>query len=410
MTETNPNIDFPTEIVEEGKVKILVPKLKAFIKLPSDYAPSKAPVFYNPVMELNRDLAVLALQTYQKMFNREISVCEPLASCGIRGIRFATEVKGVQKVLINDINEKAFQLARYNVQMNGLSKRVTVKNQDANFFLAHYGAPRKRFDAIDIDPFGSPVPYLNSAIRALRNGGLLALTATDMAPLCGVHPKACIRKYGGKPLRTEYCHELAVRLLAGCLATTAAKYDIGISVVFSHSTAHYIRIYAITNYGAKKADESIKNMGYMLHCFNCFHRETTKELLLLEHSGRCSECNSKLNIAGPLWIGKIFDREFCELMQQEAKQRKFRLDERIGKILTLIKGEAEASVTYYVIDKLCDLLALPVPSVKKVVEILRKGGFQASLTHFNSKGIKTDASAMNIKQILQRTVKAKRQT
>jgi len=410
MTETNPNIDFPTEIVEEGKVKILVPKLKAFIKLPSDYAPSKAPVFYNPVMELNRDLAVLALQTYQKMFNREISVCEPLASCGIRGIRFATEVKGVQKVLINDINKKAFQLARYNVQMNGLSKRVTVKNQDANFFLAHYGAPRKRFDAIDIDPFGSPVPYLNSAIRALRNGGLLALTATDMAPLCGVHPKACIRKYGGKPLRTEYCHELAVRLLAGCLATTAAKYDIGISVVFSHSTAHYIRIYAITNYGAKKADESIKNMGYMLHCFNCFHRETTKELLLLEHSGRCSECNSKLNIAGPLWIGKIFDREFCELMQQEAKQRKFRLDERIGKILTLIKGEAEASVTYYVIDKLCDLLALPVPSVKKVVEILRKGGFQASLTHFNSKGIKTDASAMNIKQILQRTVKAKRQT
>jgi len=410
MTKTRANIDFPTEIVEEGKVKILVPKLKAFIKLPSDYAPSKAPVFYNPVMELNRDIAVLALQTYQKMFNREISVCEPLASCGIRGIRFATEVKGVQKVLINDINEKAFQLARYNVQMNGLSKRVTVKNQDANFFLAHYGAPRKRFDAIDIDPFGSPVPYLDSAIRALRNGGLLALTATDMAPLCGVHPKACIRKYGGKPLRTEYCHELAVRLLAGCLATTAAKYDIGISVVFSHSTAHYIRIYAITNYGAKKADESIKNMGYILHCFNCFHRETTKELLLLEHSGRCSECNSKLNIAGPLWIGKIFDREFCELMQQEAKQRKFRLDERIGKILTLIKGEAEASVTYYVIDKLCDLLALPVPSVKKVVEILRKGGFQASLTHFNSKGIKTDAAAMKIQQILQRTVKAKRQT
>jgi tRNA (guanine26-N2/guanine27-N2)-dimethyltransferase len=404
MTKTRANIDFPTEIVEEGKVKILVPELKAFIKTPSEYAPSKAPVFYNPVMELNRDIAVLALQTYQKMLNREISVCEPLASCGIRGIRFATEVKGVQKVLINDINEKAFQLARYNVQMNGLSKRVTVKNQDANFFLAHYGAPRKRFDAIDIDPFGSPVPYLDSAIRALRNGGLLALTATDMAPLCGVHPKACIRKYGGKPLRTEYCHELAVRLLAGCLATTAAKHDIGISVVFSHSTNHYIRIYATTKYGAKKADESIKNMGYILHCFNCFHRETTKEHFLVEHSRKCSECNSKLDIAGPLWLGKIFDREFCELIEREAKQRKFRLEDRIGKILTLIKGEAEAPVTYYVIDKLCDLLALPVPSVKKVVEILRKGGFQASLTHFNSKGIRTNASAMIMKELLRKAV------
>ena len=39
MTKTRANIDFPTEIVEEGKVKILVPELKAFIKLPSDYAP-----------------------------------------------------------------------------------------------------------------------------------------------------------------------------------------------------------------------------------------------------------------------------------------------------------------------------------------------------------------------------------
>ncbi len=400
MTETNPNIDFPTEIVEEGKVKILVPKLKAFIKLPSDYAPSKAPVFYNPIMELNRDIAVLALQTYQKMLNREISVCEPLASCGIRGIRFATEVKGVQKVLINDINEKAFQLARYNVQMNGLSERVTVKNEDANFLLAHYGAPLKRFDAIDIDPFGSPVPYLDSAIRALRNGGLLALTATDMAPLCGVHPKACIRKYGGKPLRTEYCHELAVRLLAGCLATTAAKHDVGISVVFSHSTNHYIRIYATTKYGAKKADESIKNMGYILHCFNCFHRETLKRPFLFANSEKCSECGSKLNVAGPLWLAKIFDRKFCELMGEKIRQRDFRFKGRIGKIFALITGETEAPVTYYVVDKLCDALTLPVPPVKKIINALEKEGFPAFLTHFNPKGVKSNVPAMKIKEIL----------
>jgi len=406
MTETNPNIDFPTEIVEEGKVKISVPKLKAFIKLPSDYAPSKAPVFYNSVMELNRDLAVLALQAYQKLVNREISVCEPLASCGIRGIRFAREVKGVQKVLINDINEKALQLARYNVQMNGLSERVTVKNEDANLLLAHYGAPRKRFDAIDIDPFGSPVPYLDSAIRALRNGGLLALTATDMAPLCGVHPKACIRKYGGKPLRTEYCHELAVRLLAGCLATTAAKHDIGISVVFSHSTNHYIRIYATTKYGAKKADESIKNMGYILHCFRCFHRETTKELFTIEHSGKCSECNSKLNAAGPLWLDKIVDRDFCNLMEKEAEQRVLKNKEKIWKMLTLIKSETETPITYYVVDKLCDALNIPVPSVKRLVDALRKENFQASLTHFNQKGIRTNGPAMKIKQILHETISA----
>ena len=92
-------IGFPTEIVQEGEVKVLVPKLEEFVKLPSEYAPSKAPVFYNPVMELNRDFAVLVLQAYQRMVNREISVCEPLAGCGIRGIRFVAEVEGVKKAV-----------------------------------------------------------------------------------------------------------------------------------------------------------------------------------------------------------------------------------------------------------------------------------------------------------------------
>ena len=151
MMSEKPKIDFPTETVEEGAVRVLVPKLSAFIEKPGEYAPSKAPVFYNPIMELNRDLAVLAVQAYQKMVNREISICEPLAGCGIRGIRFAKEVEGVKKVLINDINKKAYQLAKYNIQINGLTEKVKAKNEDANLLLARYGAPRKRFDVIDID-------------------------------------------------------------------------------------------------------------------------------------------------------------------------------------------------------------------------------------------------------------------
>ncbi|MEM3700858.1 MAG: tRNA (guanine(10)-N(2))-dimethyltransferase [Candidatus Bathyarchaeia archaeon] len=400
MKNENFKIDFQTEIAEEGKIKILIPKLKSFIKAPSEYAPSKAPVFYNPVMELNRDIAVIALQTYQKTVNRKIVVCEPLAGCGVRGIRFAREVEGVKKVLINDISDKAFELARANVQMNKLSKRVVVKNEDANRLLSRYGAPRKRFDAIDIDPFGSPVSYLDSAIRALRDSGLLALTATDMAPLCGVYPKACIRKYGGKPLRTEYCHELAVRLLAGCLATTAAKYDIGISVIFSHSTNHYIRLYAKIAYGAKKADDSIKNMGYLLHCFNCFHRETLKAQSLMELSGKCSQCNSKLEYAGPLWLGKLFDKEFCENMEKVARKMTLGCKAKILKILALIKGEVDSTPTYYVVNKLCDKLTIPVPSVRKVINVLKDGGFQASLTHFNPNGVRTDASTIKLMEVL----------
>jgi tRNA (guanine26-N2/guanine27-N2)-dimethyltransferase len=405
MTEEKFKVDFPSETVKEGKVKVLVPKLKAFVKQSSDYAPSKAPVFYNPVMELNRDIAVLASQAYQRIVNREISICEPLTSTGIRGIRFAAEIHGVKNVLISDINESAFNLAKHNARLNGLQERVTVQHKDANCLLSCHGAPHRRFDIVDVDPFGSPVPYLDSAIRALRDNGLLAVTATDLAPLCGVHSKACVRKYGGKPLRTEYCHELAVRLLAGCIATLAAKHDIGIRVVFSHRTDHYIRVYVQIDSGAKKADASVKNLGYVLHCFNCLHRETAKAPFT-KHIETCPECGSKMDYSGPLWLERIFDRQFCELMTKENTHTAFRNSGKITKLLSLARAEAEAPATYYVLDKISDKLALPVPSVEALLQILRDSGFQAFPTHFNSRGVRTDAPALIVQNLLQKLVAA----
>jgi tRNA (guanine26-N2/guanine27-N2)-dimethyltransferase len=397
--------NFPTEIIEEGRVKVLVPELKAFVKLPSEYAPSKAPVFYNPVMELNRDLAVLVLQTYQRRIERKISVCEPLTGCGLRGIRFAMEVEGVAKTVLNDINEQAFRLASYNVQMNGLAKHVRVRRKEANFILSSHSARHMRFDFVDIDPFGSPVPFLDSAVRALHDGGLVALTATDMASLCGVHPRACRRKYGGNPLRTEYCHELAARLIAGCLSTTAARHDLGVNVVFTHRGEHYIRVYATVKYGARSADESIGNMGFVLHCFKCSHREPKKGLFEVEHSRECRECGSRLRAAGPLWLGKLFDTGFCDMMEQESRKRRLRFGAKIAKMLSLIKSESSAPFTYFVIDKMCDVLNLPVPRVKVVIEALRKEGFQASLTHFSSRGVRSDVSAGRLAEILRELTK-----
>jgi tRNA (guanine26-N2/guanine27-N2)-dimethyltransferase len=396
--------DFPTEIIKEGKVIVLVPKLEAYVTDTSDYAPSKAPVFYNPVMELNRDLSVLALQAYQRRAKKEISICEPLTSSGLRGVRFAAEIHGVKTVLVNDISTRAVNLAKHNVELNNLQDRVSVKHKDANCLLSCHGKPRMRFDVIDLDPFGTPVPYLDSATRAVRNNGLLALTATDLAPLCGVHPKACLRKYGGRPLRTEYCHELAVRLVAGCTATLSAKHDIGIHVVFSHSTDHYVRVYVEVGYGAKKADESLRNLGYVLHCFNCLHRETAKSLFV-DVGEKCPECGERMDYAGPLWLGNIFDKQFCEAMTEENAHRAFRNSAKIKKLVSLTSGEAEEPPTYYVLDKLSAKLGLPAPSVEAILGALNDKGFQAVPTHFNSRGIKTNASAQTMQNIVKSATK-----
>ena len=341
----------------------------------------------------------MALQTHQKILGREVQVCEPLTGCGLRGARFAVEVEGVVKVVLNDIKPESARLARFNAELNKAEEIIEVCNEDANLFLSENAAPRKRFDYIDIDPFGPPVPYMDSAIRALRNGALLALTATDMAPLCGVHARACLRKYGGQPLRTEYCHELAVRLLTGCLTMMAAKHAIGVEVKFSHSVDHYIRTYATVHYGAKRADKSVKQMGYILHCFSCFHRETVTGIASpLKHV--CPSCGEKLSAAGPLWLGKIADTKFCSMMDQEAEGRGLRQERRLLKMLSLVKNEADAPVTYFAVDKICDKLNLRVPAQKEVLDKLRETGFLAVPTHFNSRGFRTDAPANVVKEII----------
>jgi len=390
---------FPVEETKEGAANVIVPRLEAFRRNVWDYTPSRAPVFYNPLTRLSRDIAVVALQAYQRMVKRVLVVSEPLAGCGVRGIRFAKEVQGVRKVHLNDINPEAFNLMKHNVQLNDLKGVVCLANKDANLFLSLHAAPNRRFDYIDLDPSGTPVYYLDSAIRALRDGGFLALTATDLAPLCGVYPKAALRKYGGLPLRTEYCHELAIRLLIGRVVSIAAMHEIGISVLFSHSSSHYIRAYHLATYGAKKADESLRKMGYTLHCFACLHRETAPGILSAFNES-CSECGSPLKSAGPLWLGNIAESGFCEQMEKETMSKGFAPRPEAVRTLSLIKAESDAPATYYVLDRLCDKLNVPIPPLTKVMERLRERGFKALGTHFHSRGIRTDAPAKTVTEVV----------
>lgn len=41
------------------------------------------------------------------------------------------------------------------------------------------------YDVVDLDPYGTPAMLLDTAVQAVADGGLLMVTATDMANLCG---------------------------------------------------------------------------------------------------------------------------------------------------------------------------------------------------------------------------------
>lgn len=79
------------------------------------------------------------------------------------------------------------------------------------------------YEVVDLDPYGTPVQFLDSAVQSVSEGGLLLVTATDMAVLCGSNGEACHAKYGIYPLHKPYCHEMALRILLACVEKHANR-------------------------------------------------------------------------------------------------------------------------------------------------------------------------------------------
>jgi tRNA (guanine26-N2/guanine27-N2)-dimethyltransferase len=379
--------EYKIKHIEEGLTKIEFPEFEK--------VSSQAPVFYNPHMELNRDLSILAIQVFQKQESREINICDLFGGSGIRGVRYKNEIDGVGEVSINDISETANHYERHNIELNDLSD-IEVYQHDASMFLR---MKRGEFDVIDIDPFGTPAPFIDSAGYCARRNSLLCVTATDTSALCGTYEEPCIRKYNSKPYKSEYCHENGIRILAGFVALTLSKYAKYIEVKMSHSTEHYMRLYLEVKKGSKKTDASLKNIGYISHCKNCLHRQTSNGLAS-PIDETCPICGEKLVHAGPLWLGPIQNRDFIQNMIDEADNKKINSEKEALKLLNKCLIESDAPATYYDVHSICKSLKLSAPKFDLILSELENNGFEAVKTHYDPLGIKSDAGIEDIKTVL----------
>lgn len=373
--------------VEEGNVRIKIPQFEK--------VSSKAPVFYNPAMELNRDLSVAALTAYQEIKDDNISICDAFGGSGIRGIRYSKEIEGVSMAVVNDLNPLAVELARENIAENSLAN-VKVCREDANLLLRKC---RGKFDVVDIDPFGTPSPYVESAAASLRAGGMICITATDTSALCGTYKKPCIRKYGAKPLRNEYCHETGIRILAGFLCRTFSKYKKYLDFQFSHSTEHYMRLYALVGKGAKNTDQSLENLGYIAHCSKCLNRQVFKGMTPRIPS-MCPECGGVWDVGGPLWCGKIQNSDFLSSMLEIVPNLNLNTENKALKLLERCYEESDSAPTFYDLHAICRKLRTSVPPMDLIMDSIKEGGYDVSRTHFNPNGVKTDAPLNFIEKII----------
>ncbi|RLG59471.1 MAG: tRNA (guanine(10)-N(2))-dimethyltransferase [Candidatus Hydrothermarchaeota archaeon] len=333
-------------------------------------------VFYNPRMKLNRDITCLVVKVLAK--EKRIKFLDLLSASGIKGLRVAKECD--VEVCLNDVSKKAYENIKKNAKSNKLS--VDITNKDANLLLQER---RGYFNFIDIDPFGTPIPFLDNAIMHIKNG-YLGVTATDTAPLCGVYPEVCFRKYSALPLKTEFCHELGLRILLGYIARTVAKYSKGMRCIFSHSTEHYFRTYLEIEKGKAKASETLSNLGYLYYCRKCMNRVIEKSLL---PETKFCECGEKFSISGILWFGKIKNDKLCDEILKIKEE----------KLVKTIREELHTPF-YYDLHRICKKLKICVPKINNIIERLKSMGYNATRTHFSPTGIKTDAKIKTIKGLL----------
>lgn len=349
-------------------------------------------VFYNPEMHFCRDASSLAVGAISS--ETPLNILDAMCASGIRGLRYAKENANVASTIFLDSNKSAVKLAKANARANKLRKAKVVA-AELNSFL--YSAAEPNFNFIELDPFGSPAPFLHSACYSVRrqSRAYLSITATDMAVLCGAHAKACLKNYQAAPLDNECCHELAVRILLGKLARTASNFNFGISPLFSLSRQHFIKAMVRLDAGAENAANSMQKLGFISHCAKCLNREWREGTPAHD---ACTRCKGPYSHAGPLWLGALWDAKTIAKMQSLNAERNYENKKQLGTLLALVAEEIPLPPTYFDLHKISEKLKTSAVSVDDVLENLQANGFSASRTHFRTNSVRTDAKIVDVEK------------
>lgn len=332
---------------------------------------AKLPVFYNPIMQFNRDSSILLLNAID---NKDMQLCDLLAGSGIRSIRFLAELDKdkIKSIAINDYKEDGKETIRGNLELNkeqvkDSSAEIIITNQEASSFLLS----SKGFDYIDIDPFGTPNKFLDTASRRISRGGILAVTATDTSALAGTYPKSCRRKYWAEPSRGPMMHELGLRILIRKCQLVAAQYEKAIVPIYSYAKDHYMRVY-----------------------FRCGKSKSEVDEVLRQHG--------MLSDAGPLWLGELWDKDIADKMYKLAAGLEYKTNARF---LQTIRDESRINtVGYHDIHHICRQNSLECPSFDAVMDKVKEKGHPVTRTHFSPFGLRSSISGKELLEIIKQVL------
>lgn len=388
-------------------------------------------VFYNPAQVVNRDLSIVVLNYFSHQLQAEaaqedaqrkrpsrkgirsttapregLHILEGLAASGLRSVRYAKEIDGVAKVVANDMDPNVVDAMKRNIEFNGpeVVERVVPSVGDARIVMMQNP---NAFDVVDLDPYGSPSQLLDSAVQAVADGGLICVTATDMAVLCGNNGEACFAKYGSYPLHKSYCHEMAVRIVLASIATAAARVKRYIVPVLSCSIDFYVRMFVRVYDSAAEVKNAATKVGHVYQSQGCdsFYwqrvgRKFVKGNSIKYQPGHgppvpeiCPETGSGFSIGGPYWAEPLHDVSWAKgvLALVRSRRERFAAFDKIQGLLTSCAEELPDVPLYLNLHDMCKTLRATPMRAEIFRSALINAGYRVSGTHCNPLGVKTDA-------------------
>lgn len=262
------------------------------------------------------------------------TVLDALSATGLRALRYASELPAVSKVVGNDLSESAIKSMRTNIEYNKLQSRIQPNLGDARVFM--YGAasdPTRKFDVIDLDPYGTAAPFLDAAIQGVKDGGLLCVTCTDAGVWASTgYAEKAFSLYGGTPIKGLHSHEGGLRLILNSLAMSAAKYGIAIEPLLSLSIDFYARVFVRVSRSPAQVKFTASNSMIVYNCDSGCGAWTIQPLAAcsekLDRKGNplyhyklaqgprantyCEHCGFKTHLAGPMWAGPLHNPHFIQ--------------------------------------------------------------------------------------------------
>jgi len=430
-------VDLDTGIIREGKAEVL-PNRQPNRK------DGKTEVFYNPAQVFNRDLSILVISVFAKYHQidyeerrkkRELraketgkilkespppglKVLEALAATGIRSIRYAKELEAIRSIVANDLDETAVAHIRRNMAHNEIpADRIEVTCEDANCHMytrrcrGPSGIGDNAYDVIDLDPYGTTAPFLDAAVQAVADGGLLCITSTDMPILGGNNPETCFARYGGAAIKANYVHEMALRLVMHATSTAAARYGREARALVCVSIDFYVRLFVRIFDSPARAKYQASKTGLVHQCVQCesFFVQTLgdatgegnakfKPPRVVTPGPDCPECSNRMKIGGPFYAGNLYDQDFvkdcleaCNREGASTLLPGITSWKKIRGLLTAISEEHGDVVLHYKLPNLCKGLKLEPMPLKQFRGTLAALGYRVSHFHREPEAIKTDA-------------------